>query len=245
MNAVREQIRSMLTAESRDGGFRARLRVDPAFVLFPDHFSSQPIFPGICMLQAVLLAAGMARGRDELHLKQLKNSKLLQPVLPGDEVLIDGEIAGEDDGDLAIKARLFVADQKRAEFSLIARGTFDNPHLAAELARVLPAKTRVSSAATPLRADNAPVRGELTPSPGTPGEGGGEGDFACQRRPQFKITLTPTLSLSTGRGGRGSPGVIRAKRNKLGYETRLKRVFKSLLRLPTARCATSGVGAFA
>ncbi len=136
----------MLTAESRDGGFRARLKVDPAFVLFPDHFSSQSIFPGICMLQAVLLAAGMARGLDELHLKQLKNSKLLQPVLPGDEVHIDGEMSGDDDGDVAIKARLFVADQRRAEFSLIARCTLDNPRLAAELARVFAGRTRANSA---------------------------------------------------------------------------------------------------
>jgi len=41
------------------------------------------------------------------------------------------------------------------------------------------------------------------PSPGTPGEGWGDGDFAHQRAQQSKITLTPTpptLSRSTGRG---------------------------------------------
>jgi len=122
MNAVREQIQSMLTTERRDGGFHARLLLDSNFILFPDHFRAQPIFPGICMLQAVLIAAGKARGLFDLHLSQLKNSKLLQPVRPGDEVLIDGDITGDARGELTIKARLFVADQKRAEFSLIARG---------------------------------------------------------------------------------------------------------------------------
>jgi hypothetical protein len=40
----------------------------------------------------------------------------------------------------------------------------------------------------------------LTPSPGTPGEGRGEGDFEHQRRAMFQITLTPALSQGTGRG---------------------------------------------
>jgi 3-hydroxymyristoyl/3-hydroxydecanoyl-(acyl carrier protein) dehydratase len=146
MNAVRKQIRSMLTAERRDGGFHGRLTVDPNFVLFPDHFRSQPILPGICMLQAVLIAAETACGLSDLHLYQLKNSKLLQPVLPGDQLLIEGDITSDNHGDLAIKARLFVADQKRAEFSLVARGA---------------------------QVGDAPAA--PFPSPGTPGEGQGGG----------------------------------------------------------------------
>jgi hypothetical protein len=43
-----------------------------------------------------------------------------------------------------------------------------------------------------------------TPSPGTPGEGWGEGDFEHQRPATLKITLTPALSRSTGRGGKPS-----------------------------------------
>lgn len=121
MNPTRKQIRSMLTAESREGGFRARFRLDPGFSLLPDHFASQPILPGICMLQAVLLAGASVRQVPDLHLSRLKNSKLLQPVRPGDEVLIDADMTDEGDGDLSIRARLSVADQKRAEFSLIAR----------------------------------------------------------------------------------------------------------------------------
>ncbi len=121
MNAVREQLRSMLTTEPREGGFRARLMLDPNFVLLADHFPAQPIFPGICMLQAVLLAGAAAHGIGDLQLCRLKNSKLLQPVRPGEEVLIDADMSCNSDGELAIKARLFVADQKRAEFALIAR----------------------------------------------------------------------------------------------------------------------------
>jgi len=40
----------------------------------------------------------------------------------------------------------------------------------------------------------------LTPSPGTPGEGRGEGDLEVEKVSAVQITLTPTLSRSTGRG---------------------------------------------
>jgi TolA-binding protein len=40
-----------------------------------------------------------------------------------------------------------------------------------------------------------------SPSPGTPGEGRGEGDFERRTPLVLEITLTPTLSRSTGRGG--------------------------------------------
>jgi 3-hydroxyacyl-[acyl-carrier-protein] dehydratase len=120
MNAVREQIRSSLSTETRAGGFTARFTLQPDFLLLPDHFPAQPIFPGICMLQAVLLAAAAARAVPELHLRRLKNSKLLQPVRPGDEMTIDADMTEGAGGELAIKARLSVAGQKRAEFSLVA-----------------------------------------------------------------------------------------------------------------------------
>jgi len=45
-------------------------------------------------------------------------------------------------------------------------------------------------------------RAGITPSPGTPGEGRGEGDFEHQRCQMPENTLTPALSRSTGRGGR-------------------------------------------
>jgi hydrogenase maturation protein HypF len=46
------------------------------------------------------------------------------------------------------------------------------------------------------------------PSPGTPGERGGEGDLGDPQHSTLEITLTPTLSRSTGRGGKtgGEPG---------------------------------------
>ncbi len=50
--------------------------------------------------------------------------------------------------------------------------------------------------------DNSFRASFITPSPGTPGKGWGEGDFKDQWCPTFEIPLTASLSRSTGRGGR-------------------------------------------
>jgi len=55
--------------------------------------------------------------------------------------------------------------------------------------------------------------GAITPSPGTPGEGWGEGDFEHQRFATPKSTLTPSLSRSTGRGSQ-SPDVPKPPRSE-------------------------------
>jgi probable DNA metabolism protein len=60
---------------------------------------------------------------------------------------------------------------------------------------------------------NVRLTGESIPSPGTPGEGTGEGDFGHERPPKSQITLTPTLSRGTGGGGR--EGDLRVPRSFL------------------------------
>ena len=119
MNPLREQIRSLLRVEPRAGGFRAMFNMDTAVMVLPDHFPDQPIMPGMCMIQLVLIAAGEAHGDQEMRLRVLKNAKFVQPVLPGDQVLIDAEMTTIN-GELAIKAKLSANDSRRAEINLIA-----------------------------------------------------------------------------------------------------------------------------
>ncbi|MGD0463271.1 MAG: hypothetical protein ABSB74_12370 [Tepidisphaeraceae bacterium] len=121
MNPVRKQIQSMLRVEERDGGFRAWFDVDPNLSVLPDHFPNRPILPGICMVQAVLLAGAARQGVAELRVRLLKNAKWLQPVEPGQQVVIDAEMIPVNDGDFHIKAKLSVAGGRCAEFSLVVR----------------------------------------------------------------------------------------------------------------------------
>lgn len=120
MNLLRRQIRSMLTVENRDGGFRATFKLDGSLAILPDHFPEHPILPGVCMIQAVLLAAAMSRGAADCKLRTMKNAKMMQPIEVGDEVMIEGDIAPGGADNFAIKAKLFVAGGRRAEFSLTA-----------------------------------------------------------------------------------------------------------------------------
>ncbi len=112
----------MLQTEPRDGGFRATLTLNTNFSILPDHFPGQPILPGMCMVQAVLMATAMSQGVTDFRLRTLKNAKLMAPIQPGESMQIDASVAPTDDGFFAIKAKLTRAEQKVADISLIAGG---------------------------------------------------------------------------------------------------------------------------
>lgn len=120
MNSVRRQIGTTLSTETTPTGFRARFRIDPDFLLFPDHFPGFPVLPGVCLIQAVLLAGETWGGGRELHLATLKSAKFLGAVRPGDEVVIEGAAARHADGSVQIKADLSRAAERVARVSLSA-----------------------------------------------------------------------------------------------------------------------------
>ena len=120
MNLLRQEIGNMLMFTSVDGGFGAELIVNPNLSVFADHFPDQPILPGICLVQAVLLAAAHHQQVADLRVRTLKNLKFMQPVRPGQRVTIEGKISPVGDGDFAIKAKLSAENQRCAEISLVA-----------------------------------------------------------------------------------------------------------------------------
>jgi 3-hydroxymyristoyl/3-hydroxydecanoyl-(acyl carrier protein) dehydratase len=120
MNPLRTEIAKMVKLERREGGFGAVLAVDGELSVFPDHFADQAILPGICLVQAVLLAGAASRGLEELRIRTLKNLKFMQPVRPGQCVSIDAQMTPVGDGNFAIKAKLSVEDRRCAEVSLVA-----------------------------------------------------------------------------------------------------------------------------
>jgi 3-hydroxymyristoyl/3-hydroxydecanoyl-(acyl carrier protein) dehydratase len=120
MNPMRQQIGSLLSVEAREGGFVARFNVDPKLAVFPDHFRDFQLVPGICLMQAVVIASARATGADDFRVRSMKSAKMTQPVLPGDQIVIHGEMAANGEGNYLIKARLTRGDQRCAEFVLLA-----------------------------------------------------------------------------------------------------------------------------
>jgi 3-hydroxymyristoyl/3-hydroxydecanoyl-(acyl carrier protein) dehydratase len=120
MNPMREQIRSLLRVESRDGGFSALLHVDPNLAVLSDHFKGFPLLPGICMIQAVVLAGAIRQGAPDLCVRRLKYAKFTQPVRPGEQLAIEADMSSSAAGEFTIKASLSVGDRRCAEISLVA-----------------------------------------------------------------------------------------------------------------------------
>jgi 3-hydroxyacyl-[acyl-carrier-protein] dehydratase len=120
MNPLRTEIAKMVKLERREGGFGAVLAVDGELSVFPDHFPDQAILPGICLVQAVLLAGAASQALEELRIRTLKNLKFMQPVRPGQRVSIDAQMTPVGNGDFTIKAKLSVEDRRCAEMSLVA-----------------------------------------------------------------------------------------------------------------------------
>jgi 3-hydroxymyristoyl/3-hydroxydecanoyl-(acyl carrier protein) dehydratase len=121
MNGIRNQLKSMLTVERREGGYRAHLKLEADFSILPDHFANEPILPGMCLTQAILIAGAMAINESNLHLMTLKNAKLVGPIFPGDVVDMDVDVITDPAGNFIIKAKVTGDGKKKAEISLLAR----------------------------------------------------------------------------------------------------------------------------
>jgi 3-hydroxymyristoyl/3-hydroxydecanoyl-(acyl carrier protein) dehydratase len=122
MSRLRREIGRMVRIENRPGGFGAVLDVDPRLSVFPDHFRAGPILPGICLVQAVLVAGAARQGVEEMRIKTLKTLKLTQPVRPGQRVQIEAEMTPGTNRDFVIRAKLSVQERRCAEISLVAAG---------------------------------------------------------------------------------------------------------------------------
>jgi 3-hydroxymyristoyl/3-hydroxydecanoyl-(acyl carrier protein) dehydratase len=120
MNPIRNQLKSMLSVEPRGSGYRARLQLRADFSILPDHFANGPILPGMCLVQAVLIAGAMALNETDLHLMTLRNAKLVGPIFPGESVDIDADITTDPAGHFSIKAKVTGDGKKKAEISLLA-----------------------------------------------------------------------------------------------------------------------------
>ena len=128
MTPLRRQLQSMLRVEPREGGFVATFKLSPDLSILPDHFRGAPILPGVCMVQVVLLSAAQALDLPDLHLRNLKSAKILRPILPNDQVRIDGTITSAGDESLMIKATFTTESAQRcAEFSLVAGAVGADP----------------------------------------------------------------------------------------------------------------------
>jgi len=87
---IRDEIRTCLLtrSEESDGAFEAAFRFPAAFTGFQGHFPGRPVLPGLCLLQAALVAA--AGDGQPLALRELVNVKFFAVVEPDMDIVMLG-----------------------------------------------------------------------------------------------------------------------------------------------------------
>ena len=97
------------------GSFSAEFSFPETFIGFDGHFPGQPVLPGVCLIQAVLVAAQQATGRN-LELSEVVLAKFIAVVLPGEQVRAACKVDAE-----MVRAKLSRGEDRVAEIRLRVR----------------------------------------------------------------------------------------------------------------------------
>jgi len=100
--------------ERRPGGLLATYSPTSSESVLAGHFPGFPIFPGVCLVECAHQTSLFALPADTV-LVALEQVRFLSPVFPGDEVLIDVDIAEDGEGQWRSVARLTVERNPAAE----------------------------------------------------------------------------------------------------------------------------------
>lgn len=91
--SIRTEIdRCIRQVTTGDNKITATLCFNKNFTGFQGHFPQNPVLPGICLLETVLVLIQRLKGRT-VHMTELVVSKFFEVVTPGQEVIVDCVIA--------------------------------------------------------------------------------------------------------------------------------------------------------
>ncbi len=111
---MKTELKQHLTDIRTDGSSAAaRLSLPAEFVGFQGHFPDNPVLPGVCLVQAGVLMAQEALGKN-LRLTRLKRAKFLSPVGVDDPITVSCET-----NDMQAKVAMTRGDECVAQFSLV------------------------------------------------------------------------------------------------------------------------------
>ncbi len=87
--SIRTEInRCIRQVTTEDNKITATLCFDKNFIGFQGHFPNNPILPGICLLETVLVLIQRLKGRT-VYMTELIVSKFFAAVTPDQEVIVD------------------------------------------------------------------------------------------------------------------------------------------------------------
>ena len=99
-----------------DAQIRAELEFDADAPVFDGHFPGNPILPGFCQLEIILMLMNKALSGSCWKLKKMKNAKFFSPILPGDRAEYNLEIVEKSSSTLKVNVHVSIGDTKKSTF---------------------------------------------------------------------------------------------------------------------------------
>jgi len=125
MNILRQEIRECMSTpvEERDGRVLAMFSFPADFTGFKGHFSTGPILPGVCKIQALMVLSEFLN-KTEFVLKKIKEAKFFSPVSVDEEIVFDYSENITDKKEATIKAAISCEGRKIAKIKLYGSFVF-------------------------------------------------------------------------------------------------------------------------
>jgi 3-hydroxyacyl-[acyl-carrier-protein] dehydratase len=112
---ITEQMRSLATRE--DGAFSACFSFPPSFTGFQGHFPDNPVLPGFCVIQTVLVMLQAQKGV-AVRLREIASAKFFAAITPSMDLQFECRESRTGDDTAKVKALVRSQDRKIAELSL-------------------------------------------------------------------------------------------------------------------------------
>lgn len=95
---------------------------------FAGHFPHRPVMPGVLILESMAQAAAIACWREsdpkmDVAIGRVSEFRIRRPVVPGDQLVIHGEVIKDRGQMIVVNLKSFVEDELVTEFELLASVT--------------------------------------------------------------------------------------------------------------------------
>jgi 3-hydroxyacyl-[acyl-carrier-protein] dehydratase len=119
MNALRSEIKKCMSVitQQEDGRITAKFSFPPSFLGFKGHFDGNPVLPGVCKIQAVLIMLEAWESKT-IELKEIVLAKFYAPVSCGQELVFRIQKIPGESFDALIKASVTKSGERVAELKL-------------------------------------------------------------------------------------------------------------------------------
>lgn len=109
-----ETIECLKDLQSAGEKMTGKFSFPASFAGFQGHFENNPVLPGVCKIQAVLVMHEISVG-ERFRLKEVSQAKYFAPVTAEEEIIIHCESKADENGTYSVKVSIEKAGVKAAQ----------------------------------------------------------------------------------------------------------------------------------